>query len=147
MPASNIDQFFLYTHDHISLLETHCNAIYSANDLGHLGSFEISLQSLLNSSLSGVLTKDLTLVQSSGNSHALKCVHIAHNTSHLQRKIRLSRYTILRAPIYAKSQSVIIMASETAGLPSLTQRRKKDIISLVPLDASIQAIGTPELGT
>jgi len=145
-PSSNIDRFFLYTKDHFSLSEIQYTFIYSENEVGQEGSLEISPQSLSNSFSSGVLTKALIFDQSSGNSFALICDHIARKTCHLQRKIRLSGYTILRAPICARSRSVIIMAGMTARLPSRTQRTKKDIVSLVPLDASIQATGTPELG-
>jgi len=110
---------------------------------GTEGSLEISSQILRNLATSSVFTQALILSQSAWNWFVTKWVWIACSMCHVQRKIQLCGYTNLSAAICAWSWSVIITLGQTDGLASLTHLTKNEMISVIPLDVSIQATGTP----
>ena len=142
-PSSKIDRPVRATFDHIWGTCIHSVDMYFTMLWGMEGSLEISSQREENWLRFLVFTKALTLSQSAWNWFVTKCDRITRSTCHMHSKIWLCGYTIWSTAICAWLQSDMITEGQIAELTSFTQLTKKEMIFVVELELSIQAIGTP----
>ena len=143
--SSKIDQFCWKIAAHISLQLTQSQPRYPITVSGYDLFDRICSHQASNFASSVIQTQFWIRVHNSGNSLILKRVRIALSTCHQQYSTRQLGYVTHIAFTCAWSQSVIYIFGEVFGLYALINCKKYLIVTLVPLDDSIQATGIPSV--
>ena len=142
-PSSKIDWFCQKIAAHISLQLTQSQPRYQITVSGYDLFDCICSHQVSNFALSVVWTQFWIRVHNSRNSLILKCVQIALSTCHQQYSTWQLGYVVHIAFTCAWLRSVIYIFGKVFGLCALINCKKYLIVTLVPLDDSIQAMGTP----